>query len=539
MKKRPHIIIFNPDEMRSDALHHLGNPAAITPNLDAFAQKDAVSFRNAYCQNPVCVPSRCSFFTGLYPHVHGHRTMGYLLHPEEPSLFQELKEAGYHVWMNDRNDLVAGQLDGLAQHHATTIYYGNQKAHPPKFAQKNRRGDIKSPWYYSHMDGKILNDASGTYYSSDDEVVDAAISYMRNHHDQPDHPLCMFLGLMSPHVPYQIEEPFYSAIDRRKLPKRIHGDACQGKADILDKIRGYTGLQGLSEADWDEIRAVYLGMCMKVDRQFGRMIQALKEEGIYDDCAIFFLSDHGDFTGDYDLVEKTQNTFEDCLTKVPLLIKPPSDFPLDPGISDALVELVDFYATAMDFARVTPSHTHFGHTLSPILTNREKKIRSYVFSEGGRQPGERHCDEYHSCGEKGTPSTSPYWPKMMAQTDDKAHAKGIMIRDDQYKYISRTNGQDEFYDLKQDPGETVNLINVPAYDKKISQMQLEMLKWLESTCDIVPFSQDQRFTPEMLWARVCRMVPPGREAEIKEMIQNGENFVVIMQQCQNINAKEK
>ncbi len=67
MATRPHIIIFNPDELRADALHHLGNPAAITPNLDRLAAEEGVSFSRAYCQNPVCVPSRCSFFTGLYP----------------------------------------------------------------------------------------------------------------------------------------------------------------------------------------------------------------------------------------------------------------------------------------------------------------------------------------------------------------------------------------------------------------------------------------------------------------------------------------
>lgn len=91
MAKRPHIIIFNPDEMRADALHHLGNEASITPNLDKLIEADGQSFSNAYCQNPVCVPSRCSFFTGLYPHVRGHRTMSYLLHPGEDSLLKELK----------------------------------------------------------------------------------------------------------------------------------------------------------------------------------------------------------------------------------------------------------------------------------------------------------------------------------------------------------------------------------------------------------------------------------------------------------------
>lgn len=101
--KQPHIIIFNPDEMRADALSHLGAPAAVTPNLDDFARKETVSFQNAFCQNPVCVPSRCSFFTGLYPHVSGHRTMTHLIRPGEASLFGELRAAGYHVWMNDRN----------------------------------------------------------------------------------------------------------------------------------------------------------------------------------------------------------------------------------------------------------------------------------------------------------------------------------------------------------------------------------------------------------------------------------------------------
>ena len=66
MDKRPNIIIFNPDQMRADSLAHLGNPASHTPFLDSLAQSEAVSFRHAFCQNPVCVPSRCSFLSGLF-----------------------------------------------------------------------------------------------------------------------------------------------------------------------------------------------------------------------------------------------------------------------------------------------------------------------------------------------------------------------------------------------------------------------------------------------------------------------------------------
>ena len=534
MAKQPHIIIFNPDEMRGDALAHLGNPASITPNLDAFAANEAVSFGQAYCQNPVCVPSRCSFFTGLYPHVRGHRTMSHLLRPGETSMLKELKEAGYYVWMNDRNDLTAGQIPGWTESHATEIYYSGQKKQGPGNVNPDQRGEPGNKYYYSHYEGQLKCNAEGKNYNGDDEVVDAAIE--RIHNRPADQPLCMFLGLVYPHTPYRVEEPYFSTIDRAKLPKRVHADDCTGKPLMEAEIRKYAGMQDFTDADWDELRAVYLGMCMKIDVQFGKLVEALKEEGIYDDCAIFFLSDHGDFTGDFDLPEKAQNCFEDCLTRVPLLIKPPKNIPLDPGISNSMVELVDFYATAMDLAGVQPTHTHFGHSLRPVLADRSAKVRDYVFCEGGRQPGETHCDEYHrnSKNGKGAPTTTVYWPKMKAQSEDDAHAKGIMMRDERYKYISRTVGKDELYDLQADPREMTSRIDDEGLAPVVVDMQRKMLKWLEATDDIVPFELDERFTPEMLWARVRGLVPPEKEAEVRKMIADGTPFPVLMGYCHSL-----
>src|SRR4051794_3136667 len=95
--KRPHIVIFNPDQFRGDMVGHLGCSAARTPVLDGLVRGgEAVSFRWAFCQNPVCTPSRCSFMTGWYPHVRGHRTMYHMLHPErgEPNLLKILKDNG-------------------------------------------------------------------------------------------------------------------------------------------------------------------------------------------------------------------------------------------------------------------------------------------------------------------------------------------------------------------------------------------------------------------------------------------------------------
>ena len=529
MDRKPHIIIFNPDEMRWDAMGHMGNPAAVTPFLDRFAATEAVSFSRAYCQNPVCVPSRCSFLTGLYPHVRGHRTMNYLLRPGETTLFRELMDAGYYVWMNDRNDLLAGQIPGWCESHATEIYYSGQEKpgpgplHPPAPGGPDR---------YSHFEGQLGVDERGLCRNSDDEVVDAAIRRIRTR--RKDQPLCLFLGLFYPHPPYQIEEPYFSAVDRGKLPERIRPENCSGKSEIMTAIRKNAGLDGWNEAQWDELRAVYLGMCGKIDAQFARLVAALREEGIYDDSAIFFLSDHGDFTGDYGLPEKAQNTFEDCLTRVPLLVKPPRGIPLDPGISGALTELVDFHATVLDLAGAESSQPHFGRSLLPVLANRETANRPFVCCEGGRLPGEVHCDEYHGPDGREASPRDVYWPKKKAQSDPVAHSKGIMLREKRFKYVSRLLGRDELYDMETDPGETTNLIDLPEMRDTVAEMRFSLMKWLQATGDIVPYEADRRFTREMLFTKGRAVAGEGHDAEILAKIDAGADIGELMRFCASL-----
>ena len=109
MTEKPNIVYFVADQMRSDSLHHLGCEASITPNLDRLTQ-EGVSFENAYCQNPVCVPSRCSFMTGLYCHTTGHRTIHYMQNPGEPNFLRTMKNAGYEVCWVGRNDLIPSNI---------------------------------------------------------------------------------------------------------------------------------------------------------------------------------------------------------------------------------------------------------------------------------------------------------------------------------------------------------------------------------------------------------------------------------------------
>lgn len=453
--------------------------------------------------------------------------MSYLLHPGEDTLFSELKRAGYYVWMNDRNDLFAGQVPGWMESNADEIYYASKGNSPGPV--KDLRGELGSKNYYSHYEGCLGVDSEGKNISRDDMTVDAAIQRIMNPIDE--RPLCMFLGLMWPHVPYGCEEPYFSSVDRNKIPSRIRSEQCSGKPQMETLLREYIGMENYTEQEWNQLRGVYLGMCQKVDMQFGRVIQALQDAGIYDNTLVLFMSDHGDYAGDFDLVEKAQNCFEDCLTRVPFLIKPPKKDGVDAGISSALVELVDLYATVMDYAGVTPSHTHFGRSLRTVLRDRSCVHREAVFCEGGRMPGEIHCDEYHIDGPSGTQRSFLYWPKKKAQSDDLAHGKGIMMRNHRYKYISRLTESDELYDLEKDPGERNNCIDDPNMREVVIRMQKDVLKWLQATADVVPFHYDSRFNPQMMWEMVKHKVSEEKEDQVRKMIREGATLPAIMRFC--------
>jgi arylsulfatase A-like enzyme len=223
-------------------------------------------------------------------------------------------------------------------------------------------------------------------------------------------------------------------------------------------------------------------MCARVDHQFGMVLEALREAGIYDDTAAFFFSDHGDFTGDYGLVEKTQNTMEDVLTRVPFVVKPPRGVPVKPRVSEALVELVDFPATVFALTGIQPGYTHFGRSLLPVLAGREEH-RDAVFCEGGRCEGEEHCMEATR-----TP-LEHYWPRISLERESHvAHSKAVMCRTRDYKYVRRLYEPDEFYDLRNDPGETRNLPDHP----ELTRHKERLLTFFLETGDVVPHDQDRR-----------------------------------------------
>lgn len=523
MSKRPNILIFNPDEMRWDCMRHLGNPAACTPNLDAMLD-DSVSFSNAFVQNPVCTPSRCSFMSGLYPHVHGHRTMSYMIHPGEPILLNELRDAGYYVWTNERGDLIPGEGVNPYRNYADEIAEVEQPLDRAKVSAP--RGDSKGDNYYSFYHG-IIEAPGGKddVFDMDASWVQSAVEFIRRR--PKDKPFCMFLPLMYPHVPYQVAKKYYDMIDDSKilppLPAPEDWEKA-GKPSILKGIHDHLNMDGWTEDRWVELRKVYLAMCTRVDAQFGELMQALKEEGIYDDTAVFVFSDHGDFAGDYGLVEKTQNTFEDCLVRVPFIVKPPKETPVRPGVNPALVELVDFYATAMEMAGVEPTHTHFGKSLLPLLSGEVKEQRDFVCSEGGRLKSERHCSESLNMPSYLSPEND-YYPRMLMQfSQGPEHTKATMLRTHDFKYVRRLDEKDELYDLRKDPHEQHNIIDDPAMAETVQQMREQMLEWYQETCDTVPFKEDKRMCDNVMLSMLRGKIPQEQYDKMKAALSEGLDF---------------
>jgi arylsulfatase A-like enzyme len=500
MSVKPHIIIFNVDQWRGDVLGHLRNPAAETPNLDKIVEKDAVSFSNAFCQNPVCTPSRCSFMTGWYPHVRGHRTMYHMLHLDrsEPNLLRILKDSGYFVWWGGRNDLIPAQHD--LKEHCDILFWPtkedlNRWGHrwKPNLHLSNKwRGKPENDSYYSFYAGKLDTQGSDIYFDFDWAIVLGAIDFIQTYDGEK--PLCMYIALANPHPPYGIEEPWFSIIDRNRLPPRKGTPKdWSGKPSLLRGIFELQNLQKWSKDRWNELRATYYGMCARLDHQFGLIIEELKKRNYYNDSAIFFFSDHGDFTGDYGLVEKTQNTFEDCLTRVPFIIKPPSIISVNPRVCDALVELVDFSETVFALTHITPNYSHFGKSLIPILQGETENHRDAVFCEGGRLYGEKHAMELESVSSLNP--TGLYWPRVSLQTTDDRpyHGKAVMCRTKNFKYIRRLYEKDELYNLSNDPEEMNNIIDDLKYKDILTIMKERIVTWYMETCDVVPFEVDRRF----------------------------------------------
>ncbi len=477
-RTQPNLILFMPDELRADALACYGNPLTRTPNFDKLAQ-EGTRFANCHVQFPVCGASRCSLLTGWPTSVRGHRSLFYFLRPDEPNMFRYLRQAGYDVFWYGKNDALAAE----SFYQSVTMWNypepvpvqsggAHRKAHPspekivgPDTFIGHAKGDRTETPEYGHIQDAI-------------RILERK---------ETDRPFCIFLPLSSPHPPYASPEGFNTMYS----PADIHGLRPRDlprQPNYIAAIRKAYGLDGLPEDTFRKVRALYYGMVSYSDWLMGELLEAIERTNHKRDTAVFLLSDHGDYAGDYGLVEKWPSGLEDVLTHVPLIASVPGG--TQGNSSENMVELFDVMATCLDLADTQAHHTNFARSLMPQIHGGPGDPKRAAFAEGGYNQYEPQCFE-----DNATPG-SLYYPKEDLQVKHpETISRAAMVRTHDYKLVSRPQGQSELYVYKDDPQELHNRFG----DRNVADIQCglqqQLLHWYVNTTGIAPFDKDQRGFP--------------------------------------------
>jgi len=472
MADRPNILMFMPDQLRADCVGCFGNPFVQTPNIDALASR-GTRFDNAWANHPVCGPSRVNLMTGWYPHTRGHRTLTHLLTPEEPNLLKYLKEGGYQVaWAGARGDVFAPGVTEQSTHFCgwTTKPVREQMGMGPQFPEGSALYDA---FYHG------IRRSNSNWIDFDEAATQTAIDWLES---EPGGPWCLWVPLIFPHLPFEVEQSWYDMYAGDTVTPRFVGEGTN-KPGHHAAIREKLGTGRLSEAQWQEITRTYYAMISRVDAQLGRIVSAMDKQNLTQNTLTYFFTDHGEYLGDFGLVEKWPSGLDRCLLQNPLIVA-------GPGVKEnetasSFVEMVDILPTVLEQAEIPATHTHFGKSLVPVLNDHKIILRGEAFSEGGFT-----IDEISLFEEAG----GEYAKKAQLQKAlPKLVGKAISLRTADYTYIYRLYEQDELYDRIADPNETANIIGTAEQAQVAGELKDKILHWLVSTTDDIPWQADPRF----------------------------------------------
>jgi len=470
MPDRPNLLLFMPETLRADAVFGPAASRARTPNMDRLAA-EGVALTNCHAQMAFCSPSRCNMFTGWYPHTLGQRSLLSLLKPEHRNLFRDLKDAGYYTAAFGKNDLLAQDSIPLCFDEVGRRVQGESGFEPPAHPEGSRWGPT---FYWGCRTGEDCHDGDWTCVQSALELLD----------DPPAQPFCVYLPLSFVHPPYRVEEPFFSMHDLASIPDPIPAEL-GGKRTYMRELHKAHGLDKLSTDDLKEIKRVYFGMTSRIDHQLGLLVDKLKERGLWDNTIVVVFSDHGDYAGDFGMVEKFLAGFEDCLLHVPLIFSGPG---IEPAAArTCLCEMTDLYPTLMDLVGLEPAHRHFGRSLAPVLRGERETHRDAVFAEGGHHPDE--LEHFHVV----LPEKSIYRPMYELLRDkDEMRERALMVRTERWKYVYSPKDRDELFDLESDGRELTNLADDPAHAGVVTEMRERLLGWMLESSDVLPPDRDPR-----------------------------------------------
>ena len=448
---RPNILWYCTDQQRFDTIGALGNPHVRTPNLDRFVAQ-SVAFTHAYCQSPICTPSRASFLTGMYPsRVHNTRNGNAVVPPEtaERLVTRTLAAAGY-----DGGLVGKLHLAGAASAQEPRVddgYRVFEYSHSPRNDWPLAEHDY-ARWLHDkgHDPAKVLSVPAGygglmAPTPERDNVppelhqstwcTERAIAFIAADR-AADTPWLLSVNPYDPHPPYNPPWEYYRRYDPSALPGPLfrpsdletQGRLTRAGVDFQSESRRPEAFRAR------EVQAAYYAMIELVDEQFGRLLDALAAAGQAERTVVIFTSDHGESAGDHGLLQKGCRFF-DGLTRVPLIWRWPGRFTA--GLrSDALVELTDIAPTLLEIAGLPVPEETQGRSLLPLLQGaaRADEHRSYV-----------RCE-------------------FLDAVDLPDHTRATMYRDRRWKLnVYHNHGLGELYDMQADPHEFDNLWDSPDH----------------------------------------------------------------------------
>ena len=461
-KRPPNVLLLMSDQHKRSCMGAYGDPVARTPNLDTLAAQ-SVRFSSAYCNNPVCAPSRASMMTGLYSHHIETQNNSTPFLPSHLTMAHHFNHAGYMTGLIGKMHFVDAQTHGFQykldfndwfqylgpklQLYADELGQTNSGSGLPEIDSLWRgEGD---PWNgHRTLDGRLGSVAVGGVSLLEEKdhfesfVARESVRFLRNF-SSSGQPFFLISSFLKPHDPFMPAQRFADMFHpaQMKLPNS-YGKADKSKLPkpVVRSIEFNAPTPELRDPSAARERiAFYYASLAQMDDCLGQIVGALHELGLENDTIICYTSDHGEMLGDLGLWQKFQ--FYEGSCGVPLLIRIPGRGSAD---CDTPVSLVSLSATLTELAGIEQISPNDGVSLAPLLREMSHGFEAGpVYAEyelGGRQP--------------------------------KA-----MIRDGQWKFTYWLHDIPELYNLKTDPEELHNLAGDPAYGPVADALRDKLLKW--------------------------------------------------------------
>ncbi|SDM61124.1 sulfatase [Kriegella aquimaris] len=459
IENRPNILFIAVDDLASK-VNSYGNPLAKTPNFDRLAAM-GVQFNNAYCQLPLCNPTRASVLTGLRPDVIKVYDLDRHFRDEVPdvvTLPQLFRQNGW--W--------AGRV-GKLYHYNVPAGIGTNGLDDPQswdevFNPKGRDTEeenlitnaephkkISAALSWLKADGKDGEQTDGM-------TADIAIEFLKK---KKDNPFFLGVGFFRPHTPYVAPKHYFDLypIDSLQLPAFPADDRHDIPAAAFahnNPISNY----GLSEAVCLEAMQAYYASVSFVDAQIGKILDALTEQGLADNTIIVLWSDHGYHLGEHNGIWQKRTLFEES-ANAPLIIYNPNA--KGNGIkSDQIVEFVDIYPTIAALCNLPIPGEQDGRSLVPLLENPKQKWEGTAFTQ------------------------------ILRPGDDEPFT-GRSLRTDRWRYTDWNKGElgTELYDHSTDPEEFNNLASNPDYTEVIHELKTTLTEKIKGDVPTSPFNTDR------------------------------------------------